>query len=166
MPLDRSIFEIAVVCLLGALMLWAAFTDIRGRIISNRTVLAITGLYPAYALAAGLDPALAGWIGGLLVGFAVLIISAGLFAFNIFGGGDAKMLAAVALWAGPGLLSQFLLITAITGGLLAMGFLVYRRMAPSASERAALDDGAMDSLPYGVAITAGGLLVCWHLLVG
>ncbi len=166
MLFDNSIFEIAITCLVGAAMLWAAFTDIRGRTISNRTVLTIACLYPAYALAAGLEPNLSGWVGALLVGVIVLAVAAGLFALNVFGGGDAKMLAAVALWAGPGLLAQFLLITAITGGLLAAGFLVYGRVARFSSETAASRDESLDILPYGVAITAGGLLVCWRLLVG
>lgn len=166
MPFDSSILETVLICALGALLLWAAFTDMRERIISNRTVLAIACLYPAYAFAAGLDPSLSGWVGAALVGVAVLCVTAGLFALNLFGGGDAKMLAAVALWAGPGLLGQFLLITAITGGLLAVGFLVYRRVIQPAKETAASSSGASDILPYGVAITAGGLFVCWRLLVG
>lgn len=166
MPFDSSMLETVLICVLAVLLLWAAFTDMRERIISNRTVLAIACLYPAYALAAGLDPSLSGWVGALLVGIAVLSVSAGLFALNLFGGGDAKMLAATALWAGPGLLAQFLLITAITGGLLAVGFLVYGRVIRSANETAASGDGTLDILPYGVAITVGGLFVCWHLLVG
>lgn len=166
MPFDNPMLETVIICALGALLLWAAFTDMRERIISNMTVLAITCLYPAYALATGLDPSLSGWVGALLVGIAVISVSAGLFALNLFGGGDAKMLAAVALWAGPGLLAQFLLITAITGGFLAVGFLVYRRFIQPASETATSIGGTSDVLPYGVAITAGGLFVCWHLLVG
>ena len=55
--------------------------------------------------------------GVLAVGFA-------LFFFGIFGGGDAKYLAACAMWAGPEHILPFLLIVSFSGGVLALSYLL------------------------------------------
>ena len=73
-----------------------------------------------------------------------------LFRFGLFGGGDAKLLAAGALWIGAGSALPFLAGTALTGGALALGFLVWVGVAGRGRAR--------PSLPYGVAIAAGGVL--------
>ena len=158
--------ELFCIVVLAVMLLIVAAIDFRHFVISNRSVSAIALLYPVYAFSAGLDASTAGWLGGLAAGAIVLALAAGLFALNVFGGGDAKLIAAIALWAGPSLLAHFLLITAITGGVLAAAFLVAKSVAKPAVEPATLEDGNEDNIPYGIAISTGGLFVCWQLLAG
>lgn len=158
--------ELFSVAALAALLLFVAVNDFRHFIIPNRIVVAILLLYPLYALSVGLDASLSGWVGGITVSGLVLFLGAGLFALGAFGGGDAKLIAAISLWAGPSLLGQFLLITAISGGVLAATFLVAKSIAKPAGESGTIECGTADEIPYGVAISTGGLFVCWQLLAG
>jgi prepilin peptidase CpaA len=65
------------------------------------------------------------------------------------GGGDVKLLASTSVWAGPALVFPLLMVTALAGGLVAVGVLAARRRR--------------SPLPYGVAIAAGGLVVAQRL---
>lgn len=118
----------------------AAVTDIRARRISNALVLALLLLGVARMVVEG-GPVLAD------IGVALAIFAAGVWAFHFgaFGGGDVKLLAAGALWAGVAGIGEFLTVTALAGGILALGFLL------TGHRRA--------SLPYGVAIAVGGMVV-------
>lgn len=118
----------------------AAVTDIRARRISNALVLALT-LVGVLRMAIEGGPVLAD------LGIALAIFAAGIWAFHFgaFGGGDVKLLAAGALWTGVAGVTTFLTVTALAGGALALGFLL------TGQRRA--------SLPYGVAIAVGGMVV-------
>lgn len=62
----------------------------------------------------------------LIVFGVTLVIGLVLFASRVIGGGDAKYMAVIALWAGfPGVI-QFLLFTAIAGGVIAIVYLALR----------------------------------------
>ncbi|PZU51334.1 MAG: pilus assembly protein CpaA [Sphingomonas sp.] len=99
--------------------------------------------------------------GWLSHGAALLLmfgIGLGLFAIGWMGGGDIKLLVALAAWTGLGGLPSFLLATMIAGGALAAILLVSRsgfRLAGFESERmpGPLRPGA--PMPYALAITAG-----------
>ena len=60
---------------------------------------------------------------GLALACAAVVFGAGTAAFaaGALGGGDVKLLAAASLFAGPGLISDFLLVTALAGGVLGAG---------------------------------------------
>lgn len=141
-------FHACVLVLLGV----AAASDVRARIIPNRIPLAIAALFlPAAAL--GVMPS---WPMHLLVFAIAFAICLALFAFNLMGGGDAKLIPAVALWVAPGDLPMFLIAMTLFGGLLALVLMVRARL------RAPVDGAAapeQPTLPYGVAIAAGGLAV-------
>src|SRR3954449_1542675 len=51
----------------------------------------------------------------LAVALTVLLVGAGLFAMRWMGGGDVKLLSAVALWAGPPKIVPFLLLASVLG---------------------------------------------------
>jgi len=148
--------------LLGA----AAFSDIRKLTIPNSYCLGIALCYPFFALAPA-QPV--DWMGGLMVGGSLLVAGFILFTTGKVGGGDAKLMAATSLWAGPSLLVDFILITALTGGGMALLLYVRHRWlrSPSLAAMAATEaspDFAQQPMPYGVAIFAGGVYVAFTLL--
>jgi prepilin peptidase CpaA len=95
-------------------------------------------------------------------GAAALLCGMGFFALGWCGGGDAKLLAACALWLGWPALLVFLLATGIAGGALAAGLMAARRgvigsliaAGPGWLGRLFQPDG---DLPYGLAIAVGAL---------
>ena len=106
----------------AVVMVAAAFVDFRRLVIPNELVAALCilwllhvegtrGAAPAAALAAIAGAALA------LIGGAIL------FARGLIGGGDVKLFAAAALWAGAGAVPRLLALTALIGGGLALLFL-------------------------------------------
>ena len=97
----------------------------------------------------------------LLFGVAVLAVGFFLFAANIIGGGDAKLLAAAAVWTGFPAFAPFALWTAIAGGVMALALLAARHFIKQADKRPVFVNRLLKpqgGVPYGVAIMAGGLM--------
>lgn len=160
MVYDATIGQVVLIAA-GAVLLAAAAQDFLDYLIPNRLVLALVALYPIYVLAAG---GAVDWLGGLLVGGSVLIAGLVLFAFRLIGGGDAKLLAATSLWAGPALILPFLLLTAVAGGILALMVIATARLTiffPALLRIVPQQTAVLSQqkLAYGVAIAAGGLFV-------
>ena len=152
-------------CLAGfaGLSLAAAVTDIQKRRIPNGFTLVIALLFAIYLLS---NWGQADWVGPLVVGGALLVVGFVLFAMNLLGAGDVKMLAAAGLWAGFAYAPHLLAVTGIAGGLLGIGFLIGERLRqvpwlPLPPAEPAPEDGTKRKiyLPYGVAICAGALVV-------
>ena len=147
------------------LLLTAAGTDIWRYRIPNYLVLGIVGAFAVYALAAANWPQL-GW--SLAAGLSVMIVGTVLFALRMFGGGDVKLLGAMALWTGFTDLQRFLLIMGVAGGILAVVWLVrrsYQRRAraqtvplpvPAPDGEPAAAPAMSKRIPYGVAIAIAG----------
>jgi len=141
------------VALLGA----AALSDLFRRKIPNWTVLALVGLYvvAAFAHVAPTGP----W-SALFAALIAFPVTYGLYHFGIMGAGDAKLFTAAALFAGLTWLMQFAVITAMLGGLLAIGFLVVRpRRAFRGLTTAGRAEGAGSGVPYGVPIALAAAAV-------
>lgn len=104
-----------------------------------------------------------------LYGFAILFgVGYVLFIFNIMGGGDIKMFSVLALWIGFGEpLLEFVLFTAVLGGLMTLVLLFGRLVAAFVGSRLpsspdiprVLSFG--EPIPYGIAIAWGFLIVLW-----
>lgn len=109
-----------LLALLAIALLVAACTDLQRREIDNGLNLAIALTAPAFWWAGGLSlwPDIALHLGVALAAFAV---AAGLFAIGQMGGGDVKLIAALALWFPPALFLNLLVIMAVLGFLLTMG---------------------------------------------
>lgn len=109
-----------LLALLAIALLFAAGTDLRRREIDNWLNLAIALAAPAFWWAGGLSlwPDVAVHLGVALAAFAV---AAGLFAIRQMGGGDVKLIAALALWFPPALFVNMLMIMAVIGYVLTMG---------------------------------------------
>jgi prepilin peptidase CpaA len=143
----------------AGLLVWAAACDVATMEIPNRISVLAVGLYPLAAFLCG-----AGWasIGlHLAVGVGALLICWGLFNLGVFGGGDAKLIAAASVWTGPLLFVWFLLWTAVAGGALALSAIAARaRFKPSDRLPAFVNRFLGETgLPYAVAIAVGGLAV-------
>lgn len=134
---------------LAIALLVAAFTDIRRRQIDNLLNLAIAVGAPAFWWSQGLSlwPDIAIQLGVAVAAFGLF---ATLFAFKVMGGGDVKLLTALALWIPPFEFMQLLLIMSIAGGVLTV-LLVFWHTARRQRDRIAI--------PYGVAIAFGALWV-------
>ncbi len=164
--LIHSAIATGVLFAFAGLLVYAAVEDVRRLIIPNTLSAAVGALFPAYALSAA-GPV--DWLGALAVGAGALAVGFLLFARGFIGGGDAKLLAATALWAGPPLLLTFLLVTSMAGGAVALAMLAYYRLRRRvvASGDAALErPAAKFELPYGVAIAVGGLQIARTLMIG
>jgi prepilin peptidase CpaA len=148
--------EIVLYCFAG-LLAWASYEDARDYLIPNRICGAVVALFPIYVLTTGHWSIL--WP-SLLVALGVFVVGFMLFSRGLLGGGDVKLMAAVALWAGPDLALPFVFITGVAGGLLSLAMIAPRLFA---REGAVL---AGPPVPYGVAVAAGGLYVAFHLLAG
>ncbi|MEL6830099.1 MAG: prepilin peptidase [Pseudomonadota bacterium] len=96
----------------------------------------------------------------MLVGLIAFAIAVLLFSMNVFGGGDAKMIPAVALWIGPSGMMSFVVFMAIAGGVLTILIVVLRGVLPQPATPGfayeTLTKGA--GVPYGVAIAIGAIL--------
>lgn len=92
----------------------------------------------------------------------LLAVGFGLFATGLFGGGDAKLLAAAALWFGWPALAHFVIYTALAGGVLAMavGFwsIIHIDQEVRGSTWIKRWKNVKPNVPYGIAFAAGGLL--------
>ena len=84
---------------------------------------------------------------------AVFALGALAFRFRLLGGGDVKLLAAGALWLGTGELGSYLMTTVLAGGIMAVVFVGFHLVIPGRRARA-----KPPTLPYAVAIAAGGIL--------
>ena len=161
--LDQFVHYVTVLIFSG-LLVWAAVTDLREFLIPNRISVAIVALYPAHVLASA-QPV--DWVGALIACGIVFAVGFALFALRITGGGDVKLLAATALWAGPDLVMPFLLVTAVAGGVLALVKLGQLRLARARQgDSAQTSEPLKQNVPYGLAIVASGLFVAGKLVAG
>ncbi len=164
---ERDFFmTVTMVALLVVIMLalGAAVHDWRGLRIPNWISLAIVALFACVAVLAPasvspLWPHLAAGAGMLLVTFAM-------FARGLFGGGDAKLASALALWLGLKGLVPFMMFTGLAGGVLAVAALYIKAKKPFVNVKpeswVAQVQGGRNSLPYGIAIALGMAAAVFH----
>lgn len=140
--LSETLLSILVLLLLAA----AAF-DLRSRTIPNTLNAAIALLAIPFWWSTGL--ALWPDVGiQLAVALGVFALFAVAFSLGMMGGGDVKMLAALALWLPPAAVLILLVIMSLAGGALTIAMFIRHRLAKSSHQL---------EIPYGVAIAFGGL---------
>jgi len=143
-------------------MLFAATSDLLSMTIANRVPLILVGTFVAVAPFTGMEMTAIGW--HLLAAAIVLVVTFGLFAMGGMGGGDAKLLAATALWMGFGFpLMAYLLTAATLGGVLTILILMYRGSAfAMLTDRTLLFRNfasGTKGVPYAIALGSAGLAV-------
>src|SRR5688572_23272420 len=93
------------------LALWAAIEDFRHMRIPNLICLLVVLLFIPYAFTIPPGETLM----HVLVAAVVFAIAVALYFGGMFGGGDAKLIGALALWAGYTGLPSFLIVTTMVG---------------------------------------------------
>ncbi|WP_427928193.1 A24 family peptidase [Agrobacterium cavarae] len=138
----------------------AAFTDLFTMKIPNRISIILSCSFLIVAPLSGMTVGAVGL--GLLAAIAVFSGCFALFALNVMGGGDAKLLTASALWFGlNSSLTLFLISVTLVGGVLTLAILFLRSRS---EDIVAIGIPIPDSLlvaqkvPYGIAIAIAGLL--------
>lgn len=151
--------ELAVFWILPAAFLLAGITDITRYTIPNWLTGAIALTFPVVALLAGVPPIVI----LLHIGVGIFALGMGMmfFALGWLGGGDAKLVAAAALWAGPGAVWVFVLAAAVAGGVLTASIIFFRKLPlpeilATRQWIARLHDHE-EGVPYGAALAAGAL---------
>lgn len=159
MDLILSINQICVILFI-IIQAWAAITDMKRYEIPNTASFASILLFIPFALTAPTEIAVGT---SVLLAIGVLCVGFVAFSVGVFGGGDAKLLTGVALWAGLPYFWTAVGYVVVAGGGLAMVFIVahmLRKTQKTHTKR--LSDV---KLPYGVAIACGGIATAMqHLL--
>jgi prepilin peptidase CpaA len=155
-----ALLQGACLPLLVLLLVAAAAQDLRTLQIANGYSIATIVLFAIFAvggLASGRMDVSS--IGGAAA-CAVLVLVGGslIFALGALGGGDVKLLASVSLFAGPSQVIDLLVVTILSGGVLAVGILAGLPIGHAAANNGpGLRARLRGDMPYGPAIAAGGL---------
>ena len=155
-----SMIALAVLLFLPGVIVFAAWRDVTTMTIPNRLSIGLAASYFVLAPLLGLPLAEIGL--SLAATCIVFLICFALFAANVMGGGDAKLLTAASLWFGltPSL-ATFLIAVTYAGGAVTLLFLLLRAGAPKVMALGIpLPHSVVGTkkIPYGLAIAIGGLL--------
>ena len=90
-----------------------------------------------------------------LVCLVILAVGTGAFAAGWLGGGDVKLLAAIGLWLDLRSAVGLLAAVFIAGGLVALAYLLVRKIVPSRRNI----DSRHSRIPYGLAIVVGAAFI-------
>ncbi len=151
--------------MLPTLLIVAATSDVMSLRIPNWLTLLTALLFFPMALATHMP--LAEFGSHLLAG--VILFAAGFifFQLGVFGGGDAKLMAAAGFWFGTAKILPFLVFTALAGGALALcvglwsAFMMFWELEGEGFAFAKVGQklrGLKPNVPYGFAFALGGIL--------
>ncbi|MGY5778090.1 A24 family peptidase [Rhizobium sp. LEGMi135b] len=152
--------ETAILLIFPLCMSIAAISDLLTMTIPNRLSLALAISFFVLAPIVGLSFA---EIGMQVAGAgAVFFACFTLFALNVMGGGDAKLLAAAALWFGlDASLLEFLIYVAFIGGAVTILIMLLRSQANTILAMGLPLPNSLviaKKIPYGIAIAIGGIM--------
>ena len=149
---------------IGLLLAYAAWRDLLTRTIPDTVSIAIAVLGLGTRLSAGLVPMLV----SLGVATLLFLLLLALAMRGWLGGGDVKLIAAVAAGLPPAATGDFLMATVLVGGILGIAYIAGRRLVPPARVadrgRPLMRIAAVEArrlrrggpVPYGLAIALGG----------
>jgi len=142
-------------------MVFAAVSDTLSMTIANRVSVLLVVTFAVVAPLTGMDWATYGW--HFAAAGMVLAVTFLMFAIGGMGGGDAKLMAATALWMGLNFnLLHYLVISAFAGGVLTILLLSYRKspLAGMTGDNVFLRHFANPAaqVPYAIALGIGGLM--------
>jgi prepilin peptidase CpaA len=143
-----------------ALMILAGVKDAFTYRIPNWLTLTVALLFWPFALLQGMPMDMLLW--HAVTGVVLLVIGFALFAMGLFGGGDAKLMAAAGFWFGWPVAMKFLVFTALAGGALALVIALWTALQMDQEMRGhtwieRFKNKKID-VPYGVAFAAGAVI--------
>jgi prepilin peptidase CpaA len=155
-----DIVAVLVLSAFPAALAAAAMSDFLTMKISNRLSLGLAISFFLLAPLVGLPLVDLGM--SLVAALIVFAVCFALFAMNVMGGGDAKLLTVASLWFGftPSL-ATFLVLVAYAGGGVTLLFLLLRVRADlvmSIGIPLPVSIVGTKKIPYGIAIAIGGLM--------
>lgn len=158
-------FHTFVLLLATVPVAYAALSDLRTFRIPNMCTVFLLGLYPIHVW---LAPFALDISGALIVAAITFIVTFAIYMTGRLGAGDVKLFSALALWAGPALLAELLVVTTFAGAALSLIYLSRFRHVialgfDQVGEASARDHVFGEKLPYGVAIACGGGTVLFKL---
>ncbi len=153
-------FETILTGILPILMIVAAASDVTTYRIPNW----LTGLtafaFLPVAYLSGMPMAEFG--SHLLTGIVLFVVGYIFFTLRLFGGGDAKLMAAAGLWFGFGQSLNFLFLTVLAGGVLALAVallaLIQMHFDISGASFGQSLKKLSPKVPYGLALAVGAIL--------
>ena len=146
--MQGGFFSYGLLAALAIALTYAAITDLRRRQIDNWLNGAIALAAPLFWLASGQGLVDVGF--HIVIALVIFILLAVLFAFGLMGGGDVKLLTALALWIDPISFVKLLVLMSVLGGLLTL-VMVIDHYARKRQGRIAV--------PYGIAISCAGIWI-------
>lgn len=158
-----SVLQLIVASLFGIALLYASYSDLKTFIIPNAISIFLVVLFAvAYVLVPGTGPL----INHLGAAVLVFLVGFALFGLGLFGGGDVKLWASVALWFGFDQLPVQVAFVILAGGALGIGLFAIRLVLAQDRVVAVVGlTGALprvlqvgEAVPYGVAIAIGSIL--------
>jgi prepilin peptidase CpaA len=158
---NSMILDLGRLLLFPALMAFAAASDLFTMTISNRVSLTLVAGFLVLAVLGGMG--LDDMLWHIAAGAVVLTAAFACFAMGWVGGGDAKVVAAAALWFGFGHLMNYLVYASLFGGALTLLLLQFRQWPlpyPLAGQAWLSRLHAKDSgIPYGIALAISALMI-------
>ena len=146
--MQGGFFSYGLLAALAIALMFAALTDLQRRQIDNWLNAGIALSAPLFWLASGQT-----WVDvsfHIAIALVIFTLLAVLFAFGAMGGGDVKLLTALALWIDPVSFVKLLVIMSVLGGLLTL-VMAGLHFARKRKGRIAV--------PYGIAISFAGIWV-------
>ncbi|MBF0246684.1 MAG: prepilin peptidase [Alphaproteobacteria bacterium] len=162
-----ALMQTVLMALYLGLVLYGAWSDARALRIPNWISLTILAAFFPMAAVSGLPLADVPW--HVAAGLVTLVAGFTLFAFGLLGGGDAKLMAACALWIGWRDLWLFVLAVLLVGGVLSLLVILLRKGLGLWPQWLVAHASGLftpnKAVPYGIAIAAGALLMAPRMAV-
>jgi len=152
LDIGHNFVEVAAATCVAGVLIASSFTDLRLRRIPNALPLTLFVVWvgvTAARIASG-QPVYDAALLPAATGFAVLCVTALLFARGALGGGDVKLLSALAFYAGADAILSVLILMGLVGGVLTLLIVIGTRAGLLTDSR----------VPYGIAIGIAGLPLC------
>jgi prepilin peptidase CpaA len=109
------------------------------------------------------------WKSSLMIGGGAFAVGFALFALNLMGGGDVKLLAVISLFVGKEAFVDFITLVALLGGALSILLVVTRKAIAHSVVRLGKSTESLPRIltvgapaPYGVAIGLAFLILLWE----
>lgn len=136
---------------------FSCVSDVRTLRIPNRYSVTVI---LAFAVAFAVDPAAFGPLWSHLCAMVIIfLVTYGMFAAGMIGGGDSKLGTALGLWVGLHGLLPFMFYMALMGGVLGIVSLWISKKkpftTPAAGSWVAQAQAGRNAVPYGIALSVG-----------